>query len=152
MIGCYLVLQLSLNSEPAHKNPVPKNTIPNPFHLHTEVHFFLFHSSAVITSFLSANTNIFFFNYVRKEVLRKRRNFIWNFCRNSWKRKGPEFPRLIHILIQLTILWYSSLSIRRSINSTANAITVININLMTSHAGPTKTGTQAMYETRAIPT
>ncbi|KAF7800752.1 protein TPX2-like isoform X2 [Senna tora] len=33
----YLFDKLSLNSEqPAHKNPVPRNTIPNPFHLHTE--------------------------------------------------------------------------------------------------------------------
>ncbi|XP_054813018.1 protein TPX2 isoform X1 [Prosopis cineraria] len=28
--------KLSLNSEPAHKNPIPRNTIPNPFHLYTE--------------------------------------------------------------------------------------------------------------------
>ncbi|XP_028807876.1 protein TPX2 isoform X2 [Neltuma alba] len=28
--------KLSLNSEPAHKNPIPTNTIPNPFHLYTE--------------------------------------------------------------------------------------------------------------------
>ncbi|KAK4255528.1 hypothetical protein QN277_008518 [Acacia crassicarpa] len=28
--------KLSLNSEPAHKNPIPRNTKPNPFHLYTE--------------------------------------------------------------------------------------------------------------------
>ncbi|XP_031393565.1 protein TPX2 isoform X1 [Punica granatum] len=28
--------KLSLNSEPRHNNPIPRNTNPNPFHLHTE--------------------------------------------------------------------------------------------------------------------
>ncbi|XP_041006375.1 protein TPX2 isoform X2 [Juglans microcarpa x Juglans regia] len=28
--------KLSLNSEPRHDNPIPRNTTPNPFHLHTE--------------------------------------------------------------------------------------------------------------------
>lgn len=31
-----LPFQLSLNSEP-QQNPIPRNTMPNPFHLHTEV-------------------------------------------------------------------------------------------------------------------
>lgn len=34
------LFQLSLNSEPHIANPVPRNTLPNPFHLHTEVLLF----------------------------------------------------------------------------------------------------------------
>jgi targeting protein for Xklp2 len=48
----FVSLQLSLKSEPAcNRNTIPKVTTPNPFHLHTEVHFFTFknwHGSAYI--------------------------------------------------------------------------------------------------------
>jgi hypothetical protein len=36
------LLQLSLNSEHCHENPIIRNTTPNPFHLHTEVSLLIY--------------------------------------------------------------------------------------------------------------
>lgn len=54
-------------------------------------------------------TNLLWLSGIRKEELRKRGDFLQNSCRSNLKRKELGFPRLIHTLIPLTILWYRNL-------------------------------------------
>lgn len=96
-------------------------------------------------------TNLSWLSVIRKEELRKRGDFLQNSCRSNLKKKELGFPRLIHTLIPLTILWYRNLiQSHFNFNYINNDEDGVN-DLFTYYAGSTKTRAQAMYKTRTLP-
>lgn len=96
---------------------------------------------------------IFFLRSIRKEGQRKSEGSLKNSCRNSWKRRGLGYRKLIHILTQLTILWYAY-NISTSPPSSLFYLSFVDMTVfwrgILSVADPTKARSEAMHETRTI--